>query len=33
MSFNYFTDVDVVHHPLVQQIIRAYDRPKTKEAS
>jgi len=33
LSFNYFTDVDVVRHPLVQQIIRAYDRPKTKEAS
>jgi phosphate starvation-inducible PhoH-like protein len=32
LSFNYFTDVDVVRHPLVQQIIRAYDRPKPKAA-
>jgi len=26
ISFNYFTDVDVVRHPLVQDIIRAYER-------
>ena len=25
ISFNHFTDVDVVRHPLVQQIIKAYD--------
>jgi phosphate starvation-inducible PhoH-like protein len=25
ISFNYFTDVDVVRHPLVQKIVRAYD--------
>ena len=34
ISFRYFTDVDVVRHPLVQDIIRAYERkageaPKT----
>jgi phosphate starvation-inducible PhoH-like protein len=26
ISFCYFTDVDVVRHPLVQAIIKAYDR-------
>lgn len=26
ISFSYFTDVDVVRHPLVQQIIRAYEK-------
>ena len=26
ISFNYFSDVDVVRHPLVQQIIRAYEK-------
>ncbi len=26
ISFNYFTDVDVVRHPLVQQIIKAYEK-------
>jgi phosphate starvation-inducible PhoH-like protein len=26
IGFSYFTDVDVVRHPLVQQIIRAYDK-------
>jgi phosphate starvation-inducible PhoH-like protein len=26
ISFSHFTDVDVVRHPLVQQIIRAYDQ-------
>ncbi|MBX3249558.1 MAG: PhoH family protein [Myxococcales bacterium] len=25
ISFNYFSDVDVVRHPLVQRIVRAYD--------
>ncbi len=25
ISFNYFTEVDVVRHPLVQKIVRAYD--------
>jgi phosphate starvation-inducible protein PhoH and related proteins len=25
IAFRYFTDVDVVRHPLVQQIIKAYD--------
>ncbi len=29
ISFNYFSDVDVVRHPLVQAIIRAYDQPKS----
>ena len=29
ISFNYFTDIDVVRHHLVQDIIRAYDRKKT----
>ncbi|MFZ5766688.1 MAG: PhoH family protein [Thermodesulfobacteriota bacterium] len=26
ISFSYFTDVDVVRHPLVQEIIRAYEK-------
>jgi phosphate starvation-inducible PhoH-like protein len=26
ISFIHFSDVDVVRHPLVQQIIKAYDR-------
>ncbi|MBU4261676.1 MAG: PhoH family protein [Proteobacteria bacterium] len=26
ISFSYFTDIDVVRHPLVQQIIRAYEK-------
>ncbi len=30
ISFNYFTDVDVVRHPLVQEIIRAYDKKAKK---
>lgn len=30
ISFNHFTDVDVVRHPLVQQIIRAYDNRGSK---
>ena len=28
ISFRYFTEVDVVRHPLVQQIIKAYDAAK-----
>jgi phosphate starvation-inducible PhoH-like protein len=28
IGFCYFTDVDVVRHPLVQEVIRAYDRAK-----
>jgi phosphate starvation-inducible PhoH-like protein len=28
IAFRYFTDVDVVRHPLVQQIIKAYDAAK-----
>ena len=27
IAFRYFTEVDVVRHPLVQQIIKAYDAP------
>jgi len=30
ISFCYFSDVDVVRHPLVQQIIRAYEQKKKK---
>jgi phosphate starvation-inducible PhoH-like protein len=26
IAFNYFSDADVVRHPLVQEIVRAYDR-------
>jgi phosphate starvation-inducible PhoH-like protein len=29
IAFRYFTDVDVVRHPLVQQIIKAYDAQRT----
>lgn len=29
ISFSYFTDVDVVRHPLVQEIIRAYEKKST----
>jgi len=28
IAFRYFTEVDVVRHPLVQQIIKAYDAAK-----
>ena len=28
ISFRYFTEVDVVRHPLVQEIIKAYDAAK-----
>jgi phosphate starvation-inducible PhoH-like protein len=30
IAFRYFTEVDVVRHPLVQQIIKAYDNAKAK---
>ena len=30
IAFRYFTEVDVVRHPLVQQIIKAYDGAKPK---
>ncbi len=30
IAFSYFTDVDVVRHPLVQQIIRAYEKKEKK---
>ena len=29
IAFRYFTEVDVVRHPLVQQIIKAYDASKS----
>ena len=32
LSFNYFTDIDVVRHQLVQKIIRAYDPVKPKSS-
>jgi phosphate starvation-inducible PhoH-like protein len=32
ISFRYFTEVDVVRHPLVQQIIKAYDAAKPSPA-
>ncbi|HVZ73264.1 MAG TPA: PhoH family protein [Polyangia bacterium] len=32
IAFRYFTDVDVVRHPLVQKIIRAYDAAKAPKA-
>ena len=28
IAFRYFTDVDVVRHPLVQKIIKAYESAK-----
>jgi phosphate starvation-inducible PhoH-like protein len=31
IAFRYFTDVDVVRHPLVQQIIKAYDAKATQD--
>lgn len=31
ISFNYFSDVDVVRHPLVQEIIRAYEKQSRKK--
>jgi phosphate starvation-inducible PhoH-like protein len=33
ISFCYFTEVDVVRHPLVQEIIRAYDRRTAASAA
>ncbi len=30
IAFRYFTEVDVVRHPLVQQIIKAYDAQRTE---
>lgn len=30
IEFRYFTDADVVRHPLVQQVIRAYERFRTR---
>ena len=32
IEFCYFTEVDVVRHPLVQQIIRAYDKRDAERA-
>jgi len=32
IAFRYFTEVDVVRHPLVQQIIKAYDAAKPSPA-
>jgi phosphate starvation-inducible PhoH-like protein len=31
IGFSYFTDVDVVRHPLVQAVIRAYDRAQASQ--
>jgi len=33
IAFRYFTDVDVVRHPLVQQIIKAYDAKTAQDRS
>src|SRR5260370_33357134 len=33
ISFCYFTEVDVVRHPLVQQIIKAYDKRDAERAA
>jgi phosphate starvation-inducible PhoH-like protein len=30
IAFSEFTDVDVVRHPLVQEVIRAYDRDQAE---
>jgi phosphate starvation-inducible PhoH-like protein len=32
INFSVFTDVDVVRHPLVQEVIRAYERFETAKA-
>ena len=32
ISFSHFTDVDVVRHPLVQEVIRAYERSEAEVA-
>jgi phosphate starvation-inducible PhoH-like protein len=33
IQFSYFTEVDVVRHPLVQEIIRAYDAQARRKNS
>lgn len=33
IGFNYFTDADVVRHPLVQRIVRAYDARDARQAA
>ena len=33
IQFSYFTEIDVVRHPLVQDIIRAYDQASRKNSS
>ncbi len=33
IQFSYFTEIDVVRHPLVQDIIRAYDQASRKSSS
>jgi phosphate starvation-inducible PhoH-like protein len=33
IAFRYFTEVDVVRHPLVQEIIKAYDAKATERAA
>ena len=33
IAFRYFTEVDVVRHPLVQKIIKAYDRAGTERSN
>jgi phosphate starvation-inducible PhoH-like protein len=33
ISMCYFTEVDVVRHPLVQEIIKAYDRRAREKAA
>ena len=33
ISFCYFTEVDIVRHPLVQAIVRAYDRRAAAQAA
>jgi phosphate starvation-inducible PhoH-like protein len=33
ISFCYFTEVDIVRHPLVQAIVRAYDRRSAAQAA
>ena len=33
LAFCYFTEVDIVRHPLVQAIVRAYDRRAAAQAA
>jgi len=33
ISFSFFTEVDVVRHPLVQEVIKAYDKAETEAAA